>query len=344
MNVVPTPGTRQEVWYFKSIENFYEYLSLKTGISPKYEGPFTMKTTLEAKFGDAVQVSGLTLDLYALKESIVFSQECQNTLPLSKAFLADFETLPVKIADPNNMKDWLPYDSFFKKYGSHIVNDINRGSRLQQWVFASSTEKYSERDFIVRACVDLSDDTGSLGVNACSNITSQEKESVKKMTMSDSLVLKGGTSETRAQLRQKRTAELIDKFMCESESSPANLQYKFIAIWELVKERFLGASDDNFARSLNLEAYYAAVLDFGCTKQSQNDVPLRWLEQDGKSKLPKFWCKIAALGCRTDDDCHLSAGCYCYGKSCVDSKEVMSFRNFHNEILSNFFYCIAQIT
>ena len=332
VTVVPTPGTRKEVSYFKSTENVYEYLSLKTGISPKYEGPFTMKTTLESitKYvsGAALQVSGLTIDLYALKESIVLSQECQDTLPLSKALLADFETLPVKIADPNNKQDWLAYDSFLEKYGSHIVNDVNRGSRLRQWAFASSFMAYTERDFTVRACLDLSSDTCSLDLDACSNITSEEKARVEKLTMSDTLVLKGGTSETRAQLREKRTAELIDKFMCESESSPGNVQYKFTAIWELLKQRFLGASDDNFARSLNMEAYYAAFLDFGCTKQSQNDVPLRWLEQDGKSKLPKFWCKIAALGCRTDDDCHLSAGCYCYGKSCVDSKEVMSFRTF----------------
>ena len=184
VSVEPRPETRQVTTYFKSTETFYEYLSTKTGISAKYQGEFTMKTTLDVTTksisGGSLQVSGLSLDIYALKESMVFSQHCINTLPLSKAFLADFQKLPVKIQDPNKKNDWLPYDSFLQKYGSHIVAEINRGSRLRQWAFASSSEKYTERFFNVRACVDLSDKTGSLDVDACADITSEEKRTVKK--------------------------------------------------------------------------------------------------------------------------------------------------------------------
>ena len=334
VSVEPRPETRQVTTYFKSTETFYEYLSTKTGISAKYQGEFTMKTTLKATTksisGGTLRVSGLTYDIYALKESMVFSQHCINTLPLSKAFLDDFQKLPAKIADPNNKNDWLPYDTFLTTYGSHIVTEINRGSRLRQWTFASSTEKYSERDFNVRACVDLSDDTGSLDVNACTDITSEEKESVKKMTMSDTLVLKGGTSETRAKLREKRSAEDIQEFMKEAETSPGNVLYKFTSVWQILKERYLGTNDDDLARSLNLEAYYSAVLDFGCTSSKDGSVSLRWMEQNSASKIPEFSCKIAALGCQSDNDCHIGGAgsvCYCYGSSCVDDKTVMSLFN-----------------
>ena len=331
ISVVPRPETKQVNTYFKTTETFYSFLSTKTGISAKYVGEYTMKTTLDVTTksisGGSLQVSGLSLDIYALKETAVFSTHCLNTLPLSKALLADFEKLPVKVADPNNKNDWLPFDSFLQKYGSHIVTEANRGSRLRQWTFASSTEKYTERDFGVRACVDLSDDTGSLDVSACSNITSEEKETVKKMTMSDTLVLKGGTSETRAKLREKRSAEDIQEFMKEAETSPGNVLYKFTSVWQILKERYLGSNDDDLARSLNLEAYYSAVLDFGCTATKDGSVRLRWMEQNSASKMPDFSCKIAALGCQSDDDCHIGGSgsvCYCYGSSCVEDKEVMS--------------------
>ena len=300
----------------------------------------TVDVTTKSISGGTLQVSGLSLDLYALKESMVFSQHCQNTLPLSKTFLDDFQKLPAKVADPNDKNDWLPYDSFLKKYGSHIVNEINRGSRLRQWTFASSSKTYTERDFNVRACIDLSSDTGSLDVDACTDITSKEKQEVEKLTMSDTLILKGGTAETRAQLREKRTAELIENFMCEAQSSPGNVLFKFTSVWDILKERFLGASDDNLARSLNMEAYYSAVLDFGCTPQAsgdkKNNVNLRWLEQNAEAKLPEFSCKIAALGCQKDSDCHIGGAgsvCYCYGPSCVEKKTVMSLIIFSSCLL-----------
>ena len=68
------------------------------------------------------------------------------------------------------MNDWLPYNSFLRKYGSHLVKEINRGSRIRQWVFAKSSMSYTEYDFNVRACVDLSSNTGALKVDACENI------------------------------------------------------------------------------------------------------------------------------------------------------------------------------
>ena len=290
----------------------------------------TLQVTTKSISGGTLRVSGLTLDIYALKESMVFSQHCINTLPLSKALLDDFQKLPAKIADPNNKNDWLPYDSFLQKYGSHIVTEINRGSRLRQWTFASSTEKYSERDFKVRACIDLSWDAGSLDLDACSDITSKEKETVAKMTMSDTLDLKGGSAVTRAELRETRSADLIKKFLVEAQTSPGNVLYKFTSVWQILKERYLGSNNDDLARSLNMEAYYSAVLDFGCTEQTDGSVSLRWLEQNGASKLPEFSCKIAALGCQSDSDCHIGGAgsvCYCYGSSCVEDKEVMSLFN-----------------
>ena len=134
------------------------------------------------------------------------------------------------------------------------------------------------------------------------------------MTMSDSLDLKGGTTETRVKLRNERTAKLIEKFMNEAETNPGNVLYKWTAIWDVLKERYLKSSDkDMLARCLNMEQYYKGVLDFECTERSENGVILRWMEQTGTSILPNFVCKLAALGCRSDDDCHIGgAGSVCY--------------------------------
>ena len=331
VKVAKTRDTDRQNRYFKSNENFYKYLSSKTGIDGQYKGSFTMKTTLDIttkSISDSThQVSLYMLDIYALKDTMFFAKNCQNTLPFSKAFLADFHKLPVQIKDINRKDYWLPYESFLKKYGSHIVNEINRGSRLRQWMFASSTEKYTERDFNVRACLELSKNTDSLGVKACSGITSKEKKSVEKMTMRNARHLRGGKPKTTAKLAEKGSPELIEKFLVEAQKSPGDVLYKFTAIWDLLQERYLGSNDDDLARSLNLEACYSAVLDLKCTRPSDDKVSLKWLEPDKKSKLPTFSCKIAALGCQKDSDCHIGGAasvCYCYGSSCVDKKEVMS--------------------
>lgn len=333
VEAVGRPVTRQERSFFKSSESFYRYVSTKTGVSATLKGSFTMGTTLDvvsqAVTGNSHQASGLTIDIVSIKDARIVSSYCQNTLPFSERFLADFLKLPVRIKNPNSKNDWRSYNSFLQKYGSHIVKEIYNGSRIQQWNFASSSEGYSERDFNVRACLDLSSNSGSMKIDSCTNHSKKEKERVEKMTMSDLLVVKGGTAATRAKLRNERTAELIEKFMLEAQSSPGRILYKWTAIWDLLKTRFIGkGNDDQLSRVLNIEAYYEGVLDYGCTLSSKNNVDLRWLEQNKQSKLPDFSCMLAALGCRSSHDCHIGGAgsvCYCYGSSCVDTEKVTTF-------------------
>lgn len=68
-----------------------------------------------------------------------------------------------------------------------------------------------------------------------------------KLTISNMLFVKGGTAKTRAQLINKRTAELIEKFQLEAQTSPGNVLYKWTAIWDLLKLRYIGINDDNLA-------------------------------------------------------------------------------------------------
>ncbi|XP_028408765.1 DELTA-thalatoxin-Avl2a-like [Dendronephthya gigantea] len=327
---VERPVTRQDRTFFQSSESFYQYVSTQTDVSAKLIGSFTMGTTLKvvskSVSSSSHESSGLTIDIFSIKNAKVVSSQCQNTLPLSKEFLEDFSKLPVTIENPNSRNDWLPYHSFLEKYGSHIVKEIQYGSRIQQWNFASSSKGYSEKDFNTRACLDLSSNTGSMKVATCTDYSKKQIKRAKKMTMSDLLVVKGGTPETRAKLRKERTAELIEKFMLEAQSSPGRILYKWTGIWNLLKQRFIGVgNDDQLSRALNMEIYYKAVLDFGCTFSSKSDLNLRWLERNTQSKLPDYSCMLAALGCRSGDDCHIGGWgsvCYCYGKTCVDTEKV----------------------
>ena len=71
------------ITFFKSSESFYQYLSTDTEISGTIKGSYTMGFTLGVKSksisGGELQAKGSTLDLYSLKDTTTFSQDCQNT-------------------------------------------------------------------------------------------------------------------------------------------------------------------------------------------------------------------------------------------------------------------------
>ena len=73
----------------------------------------------------------MSLIKQALTEKIHVNKEClvsDDISTLKGTFLKDLEDLPVNIENPNS---WREYRSFLKKYGSHAVTSVKRGSRFK---------------------------------------------------------------------------------------------------------------------------------------------------------------------------------------------------------------------
>ena len=232
-----------------------------------------------------------------------------------------FEKLPAVVVRPNMTNDWVAYDRFLKHFGSHMVSEVEYGSSLCQHTFSDVSTSYTQKDFKVKACVQLTGPTeaGMLDTKACSDVTQEEIDSVSDITTSSRFVVRGGTAETRAKLINERTDELIRQFMSEADITHEPVTYKFTAIWTMLQTRYLGT--DHFPKAMNLEAYYKGYLNYGCSLQTDKTVTLRNFEHSPSSTddYPVYQCVLPPKGCHSDNDCHYRVGpwCQCKGDTCV---------------------------
>ena len=323
--------TRNDRSFYQNADSFYKSMSVSSSISASLVGPFTMGVSLssasQSMSSESVKVTGTSINLHTLKDYYEISKDCLNKEQFSKEFEEDFEKLPTTIDDPSKPSNWGDYDTFLKKYGSHILIAVHRGSRMMQWTFAKKSKHYSEKDLDIASCIKLSKvptKVGLLNVNACGNYSKKDIERVSRMSMSNKLTLLGGTTETRSELQQKRTPELIARFMREGETHPSPAIYKFESIWGILRRRFIGQRTAPLLRALNLEAYYEGMLDFGCSRQKSGKVMLReFVLTSAAAYRRNYECQIPPEGCQNDDDCSSNwYACYCYGASCVDSQKV----------------------
>ena len=206
----------------------------------------------------------MSLIKQALTEKIHVNKEClvsDDISTLKGTFLKDLEDLPVNIENPNS---WREYCNFLKKYGSHAVTSVKRGSRFQQMTFAESSKAHTERDFQVKACVLAAEPTqvGKVGVSACLEVSQSEISKASKMSTSEKRFVKGGKRETNSKLANRATSvELLGQLMSEADEFPASVQHTFLAIWTILQSRFKQKYPNNI-RATNLEYYYLGFLWF----------------------------------------------------------------------------------
>ena len=343
-SVVSEPENNQKSTFYQESESFYQHVSTSTGISASLKGAFTMGTTLSAASDSFASlntsVSGLSLDVYATKDYAVLDQDCVNSLELSPSLLDDLKSLPPELGQPEQKSSWVNYHTFLLKFGSHIVSEVHRGSRLLQWTFSKTSDNYNVKNLTTRACIDMANiptEAGALGIQNCANYSEDKIESAMSMTVSNKLLLKGGTPGTRSKLHHDRSPALIQQFLQEAQTDPGAIEYRFLPIWEVLKIHFMGTNNDNFNRALMLEQYYKGFLDFGCDLQQDNGLTLRRFEYKSKPNEPEFACTLEHLGCHSDDDCHLRGNVgptHCYGRTCVQAEPVEDAGSKQKEKLS----------
>ena len=243
-------------------------------------------------------------------------------------FLRDLNGLPTQIYTPWQQNSWQLYDSFLKKYGSHILTQITTGSEIDQRSFSKQWQSYSERDFEVKSCIGLASlgtDATQMGVSLCTNVTSQEVQRVKGLEMTTKLTVNGGSADTRNKLLNVRTQELIEQFMNEANRTNAPIRYKLTPVWDIIKQSFIGVSDD-FVRGVNMESYYLGYLHYGCDYQQSGGQELQkfGFTQASSPESPQYECTLAPTGCKSPNDCHYHPiWCSCEGNSCVHYKDTV---------------------
>lgn len=321
--------------YYASTKAFYSKMASTASLDVPLQSTFTLGATLSSVIQTASleesNVSGMSLIVSALTEKVILEKDClinDHMAELSMGFLGDFEQLPLTINSPWMQNSWRPYGNFLNKYGSHVVTSVLRGVSIRQTSFAESSKSYSQRDFQVKSCISLAGPTtiGSLGVEACADVSKNEISSVTNMNTVDKLIIRGGTSETRNALKKERTNELIEAFLNQADRTAESVEHTFSSVWDILISRF-GFGSPNYIRAVNLQNYYLGYLNYGCPLKTSEQVEIQKFDYSTTSspESPEFECSLAAEGCHSHDDCHyrfIGIKCACYGKTCIRYKSV----------------------
>ena len=311
------------------MESIYKSLATESGLSGEMSTSFSLGASLDVFTqnidGSIHKVSGMMLKIYAFQKKISFDRQCMVTEGLlDSSITTTFEKLPEVISNPANLSSWSDYATFLTAYGSHFVRDVRYGSSIYQNVFSSSSYEYSYRKFSVKACVALAGAPSgctieNLGVSVCTNISNEETQQSLYTAVATTLVVKGGTPESRAELYRNRTQGLITKFLSESNETQMPVMYSLIPIWTVLEYNYLGTP--HYAKAKNLEAFYKGFLNFECANKVDGKVQLQRFERvpDNTTTVPSYRCVIPDQGCHSDNDCNYKFGpkCRCYGNSCI---------------------------
>ena len=325
-------SSRKFMEYYENSRAFYSSLATQSELDVSLQSSYTLGVSLQiatkSKSSESNKVSGMSLNAVAINEKILVKRGCLegDEASLTKEFMTDWEDLPQIIKKPWQKASWESYKSFLKRYGTHIVTSISRGTKFTQMTFAESSKSYSERDFQVKSCLSLAGTTaaGELGFKGCADITSEEKSEASRISTSDKVFVTGGSVDTRNKLldQETRSVEEIQQLLNEASEYPSSIEHTFIEIWKVLQDRSKSGTP-NHARSVNLEYYYVGFLNYGCTYVLGGNVQIQKFDYTTSSteRSPEFECSLAKEGCHTNDDCHYKpVWCSCHGKSCVRYK------------------------
>ena len=327
LRVSPVYESSRYFAFYSDTASFYSSITTNTNLNAELQSDFSLGTTLSVQSkeisGSDRTVTGNDLKIIAKSMSFELDKSCLDFNSFTDSFLRDLNALPAAVSSPWLSSSWRHYDTFLRKYGSHVLMEITTGSEISQNSYASTSSSYSKRDFQVKSCIALAGPTevGEMNVSLCASVTNEEIDKVSSMKMSTTLIVNGGTTATRNKLLQERTPELIEQFMNEANETAAPIRYKLISVWDLLKESFIGVSND-FVRGLNLEYYYLGLLNYGCQHENSGGQDLQKFDFTSTSSNdnPDYECTLAHPGCHSNSDCHVRhdvAWCACYGSSSV---------------------------
>ena len=334
----PFRQTDHHFTFFKSTESFYSSVSSDTKISATFQTHFTLGFTLDVTTksisGRSRNVTGMTYTDMSLTKQVFLQLHCLKTPNLDSDLLSRFESLPSSISEPWTPSGWSAYQMFLNRYGSHVVKTVFLGTAINQHTFSDSSLSYSESNLKTKICAQISDPINekTLNAKACAGIEIEDLSKVSFMSVSDRFIARGGSLETRAELRLKRKDTTIEKLLSEAETFGAPVKYTFVPIWDILKEKYFGT--EHQAKVHNLQSYYSGFRNYGCKYLKKYEPQLEEqyefqkfevLDQTDANGNPIFQCSILNEGCQTTDDCDWSYyqgrlwdwRCYCKNGHCI---------------------------
>ena len=191
------------------------------------------------------------------------------------------------------------------------------GASIKQWTFAKKSKQYTQHQLKIKSCLEFG--AWLVNVKACAGVTKDQINQIQDLEMRSKLELRGGSDQTRNQLLNNRTNELITKFLIEGRKFETLIKDKYTAIWDIIKEKY-PSNSKFYVIALNMEQYYMGFLDFGCDFISDGNIMLRrfQLSPYSSKETPHYQCVLEREGCHDDTDCSDTTKSNCDGETCVE--------------------------
>ena len=313
--------------YYKDTSTFYKKVGSNAGIQASLQSDvtlgFTLDATTDSVSGESRTVTGNSMQILATTSKDILQTDCAYNTALNPQLIADLQGLPTAIKSPEKSSSWYAYELFFERYGTHVVSGIIYGSSVDQNAFAEASSSYSQRDFEVKSCMSLMGPTeaGMANLSLCAGVSQEDINTVSHYSMTEKLIVNGGTPETRDQIASKKniTVDNLYQFMTEANTTRAPIFHAFKPIWEIIQGHGNSTNQD-LIRGVNMEQYYTGYLSYGCTYSTVGSLALQkfGLSPLSSPSVPKYECTLAHQGCHNDDDCHYRlVKCKCQDHTCV---------------------------
>lgn len=303
------------------LESVYKSVSKEADLSADFTYFVTVKTSLRA-ISSSIKWTNSTAKSsqvdYSSQTSVISLDLSCIRKHLSHSFRKDLKTLDVKISKPELESSWKNYESFVKRYGTHVMSRIYFGARLQYFVATQSSSSISDEMMAARACVEVEGQflRSPFKVHGCESYNSTKRQESSLYSMQLQKFIRGGDNNLRQQLLLADTMEpsMIENFINTAGQYPEPIRYAFNAIWDLFPNEMLQQKN-------NFYAYYTGYVQTGCTQLlGPSNYILRQFRHDPLDES-SYQCVTRSRGCHQEDDCHYSwgqTGCLCGGPTCVE--------------------------
>lgn len=212
----------QETWeHYKNTEEMVRSYKVSAGISAAFLSLVTLgaslSSTYKKDFKTNSSISGAKHVYYVHTHTNYVDNRCLQEMKLDERFKKDFMALPKDIREPHKSSSWQDYRIFLMKYGTHIVKKVTYGSSVSQYLSAKSSHDYTERQFLAKACLDVTvpAQIGVVKAGACGGVSRDEQHTATSYEMRDEFIVLGGRRETRHKIIKSRNLMNIERLLNE---------------------------------------------------------------------------------------------------------------------------------
>lgn len=272
-----------------------------------------------------------SIDVRSIRFKVDFglSNTCLSRDNMDATFLAMFEALPVITDAKAENPSWQAYDSFLKKFGSHVQVSQDLGSRFRHFSSSSDEAVTSESTLKAKACAEVEgtrEEGSGWSARGCAAYNTSTKEASLTAESYDLQLVQGGTVESRAAVIKDLNKTTLDAFIDSAMNGTQAIGYEYRAIWVYLQQLYTvacqaapnGAACSNVQRAVNLQAYYEGINALGCPTQTAAQAFMS--TKPSALGISTYYCRAEKEGCNSNDDCHLGGAgsvCYCYGPTCI---------------------------